>query len=212
LLWSSGIFWGVLAFFIHSFVDFDFYVPNLLFSAFFLIGVFMAVNARKREYTVSKKSGLRLAYCVFGLIIFSILVYNQICYINYLWTAENVKNLISGKKLDRAEQEIGRLLKTVRFNSGVHFDSGRLNEIMAFSEKKKEYLPLAVYEYSLATSFNPQRPGYHFRLGMMYWALRDEPAFFKKAVSEFKLAHKAYPTKKEYREFLEQIQGKAFGD
>lgn len=205
--WSQGIFWGVLAFFIHGFVDFDFYVPNLLFSAFFLIGVFMAVNAGKKEYIVSKKNSLRLAYCGLGFIIFFVVVYNQICYINYLWTAERVKSLISEKKFDRAEQEMDILLRRDVFNPVVHFDSGRLNEIMAFSEKKKEYLPAAIYEYSLAAFFNPRRPGYHFRLGMMYWALRDEPAFFKKAVSEFKLAHKSYPAKKEYKEFLERISG-----
>ena len=49
-LWlAAGLFGGVLAFLLHSFVDFDFFNPSLATFAFLLSGLFLAVTAGGKE-------------------------------------------------------------------------------------------------------------------------------------------------------------------
>ena len=221
---AQGAFWGGSAFFVHSLVDFDFYVPNLIFSAFFLIGVTAALNIHTLKGTgtlipIRAQAGTgRMAspsgatrglvrnslYPILGVVIFLGVFCSQIKYINYLYRLERMEGLVAEMDFDKAEEEINGLLKESGFNPRLHFEKGRLSEIKAFTgkEKRKSDFIDAVYEYSLASSLNPYRAGYHFRLGMLYWAFRDDPFFRKRAVSEFRLAHEAYPTKKEYIEIL----------
>ena len=198
---AQGAFWGGMAFFVHSLVDFDFYVPNLIFSAFFLIGVTAALNSPATKTRGSARNSL---YPILGAVIFLMVFCSQIKYINYLYRFERMEGLVAEMDFDKAEEEINGLLKESRFNPRLHFEKGRISEIKAFTgkEKRKSDFIDAVYEYSLASSLNPYRASYHFRLGRLYWALRDDPFFRKRAVSQFRLAHEAYPTKKEYIEIL----------
>ena len=208
---SQGLFWGSMAFFVHSFVDFDFYVPNLLFSAFFLIGVTAALN-NQTEYILVKNPRPKLLYPLLGILIFWGVLYSQIKYINHLFALDRVESFVKAGDFDRAEQEIDRLLEKSGFNPRLYFEKGRLKESKFFTltgtgkEKRKSDFIDAVYGYSMASSLNPHRAGYHFSLGRLYWALRDDPIFRKKAISEFRLAHEAYPTKKEYREVFERTR------
>ncbi len=202
----QGVFWGGVAFFIHGLVDFDFYVPNLLFSAFFIIGIAVSLNRRAEEYVLFKKTGPRILYFLLGAVVFFGLLYNQLNYLNHLFAAERIDELLSIRDFETAEKEIDNLLNECEFNPTLHFEKGNLKEIRVFNEKKKKDFTDAVYEYSLASNLNPFRASYHFKLAGLYWALRDEPFFLKKAVSEFRLAHEAYPAKKEYRQVFESLK------
>jgi hypothetical protein len=198
--------WGGAAFFIHGLVDFDFYAPNLTFSAFFLMGVVGVLNARKSDIVLFKKTGSGVLYLLLAGVVFLGLAYHQSNYILRIFTMEKIDNLISGRDFKKAGEELEGLLKTDEFNPRLHFEKARLSEFSFSRERKKAAISEAIYEYSLASCLNPHRAGYHFSLARLYWALREDPRFLKKAVSEFELAHQAYPAKKEYRQDLETLR------
>lgn len=199
---SRGAFWGSVAFLIHSFVDFDFYVPNLLFSAFFWIGTTILLSGRFHEYILLRNLRPKPVYYTLGIVVFLGILHSQLNYVNLLLGWERVKSFISSGKFNVAEIEIDRLLRIAEFNPRFHFEKGRLSEVKALGQKKKSAFTEAVYEYSMASALNPYRAGYHFTLGRLYWKLRHEPRFLKKSISEFRRAHEMYPTKEEYKNVL----------
>jgi O-antigen ligase len=209
----QGAFWGAVAFFIHGLVDFDLYVPNLLFSAFFLIGIAGALNSKSaaaRQKSSCREglkcAGPKLLYALLGAAMFLTLAHHQTKYAGHLFALERINNFVAAGDFDRAETDLKRLLEEREFNPRLHFEKGRLSEIKAFREKRKSDFIDAVYAYRMASNLNPHRAGYHFRLGRLYWALRDEAFFLEKAVSEFKLAHELYPAKAEYKKVLKSLE------
>lgn len=201
----QGALWGGVAFFIHSLVDFDFYVPNLTFSLFFFMAVVMGINIKGRP-AAGRQRMTRTTNLLFGGVVFLVLVYHQSNYLQCLFTLEKIDNLISTNDFKSAGEELEGLIAMDEFNPKLHFEKARLNELSFSRERRRAGLAEAIYGYSLASRLNPHRASYHFNLGRLYWAWRDEPRFLKKAVSEFRLAHQAYPSKKEYQQVLESVR------
>lgn len=198
----QGAFWAGVTFFIHSLVDFDFYVPGLTFNLFFFLGVVLNLTNPAQEVILARAHEPRGWYYLAAGLIFLSLLYQQGLYLQSLFGLEQINSL----DFTQAEKTVERLLILDESNPKFHLEKARLNEARFFEKKRKADLTTAVYEYNLTCALNPHRAGYHFNLGRLYWLLRGDPHFLKKAIFEFERSHKAYPTKKEYKKVLEDLK------
>lgn len=196
-----GIQTAVIAFLIHSLVDFDFYVPGITLLLFAIISLGMeqstpGKNASPKPYLYSFLLLIPLVFIITLKIIWSDIYYKETLY------------EMNKGNLKKAEYSLRKSIQIYPWGEDIsrinyHF---RLGELYLREGKNAEDLNKAIIELRHATRLDPYRFFYWERLSLLY-ALKNN---YKKALQYIDRALFCYPShprlKKEKEEILNKLR------
>ena len=220
-----GLSLGIIAFLIHSIVDFNLYVPGIATFFWIFMGL-VSSSYSDSDYKISiSRWNIRLGgRWVIGVTASIIILVS--CLSTYLLLmplrAQIYANAASrymdgmGKAPERLNAAIPLLQNAIKYDhtfGEYHFDLARTYETILDAKANRgegvqdEEVMKVVHSYENAIRYNYYMPFYHYRLGLIYWkwAGGKDREKIDLAIKEFKTASWLYPTKAFYKQELEAI-------
>jgi O-antigen ligase len=181
---NRGIFYLLLAFFLHNLVDFDFSDP----SAAVLIFIFGGIYEHKDKIT--NKTLTKLLLCLI-IILYSFSILNLLKFENSeRYRRYSQREIVLENKLyllDLAEKWCSK-------NFEIYFEKGNLYRNMWQLTRKEEYLKQAIINYEQSIKLNPYLIKAYRQLANIYEITGD----YKKAEKMYLSVLEKYPNKKLY--------------
>jgi len=209
-----GLYTGVIAFLLHSLVDFGLYVPGILINLILIMGLFVAMNrlvlpAQYSEivFRLPGKALRNLTAClsVAAVLIFSAGTLRPMIARHYYDTA---LFCLGQKQLHRAQRQLRSAIKYNPICALYHHTLAsvyqkRLRITLARAGLTKK----TIEEYKEAIKHNPYRPYYHYALGKFYldYCAKQDKKFLSLALKEWQQASNLYPTKPFYHQQLAEL-------
>ncbi len=200
----AGVYSGLVAFFLHSLVDVDFYVPGIAVTAVFFLALFRATAARLEPEeppgTGGGRAGRRLAAALAIAVMIAVLRFALAGN-----SAEQARWFREQGEGARAEAALRRATRVNPFCADYHFYLASWiyeNRMLAADDErvKDAWRKEAAAGYRRAIERNRYSAFYHYRLGRIYLAGGKEEN--ERARAELELASFFYPTRAFYHQEL----------
>jgi O-antigen ligase len=216
---TGGILTGLVAFLIHSLVDFDLYVPGITTNIWAFAGILAAAPGvgtdTVRTIEIPLGTGMKRTAGVLLVIIFvcaSAVVTMPLVADHHLNVGlEYAKQ----GQVYEALQEFGIAERYDRTNPQYNFYAGKvIQQVYISKTQRQEPVPddivhNMIWEYKKAIKKDPYFHQYHYELGMAYTALAHESEALKNAISEIEIATSLYPSRPKYHGKLAELYEKA---
>jgi len=162
---SAGIYIGCIAFLIHSFVDFGFYVPGISMNVWLFIGMIEAIKIKNKKRT---EASLKLLGHISAKIIFSIFLVLAVIVISAILVRPSIAEIhrdraighLNNNNFKSAEKELETAIRFDKTNSQYYFLLGKTLE-------QSGRFDGAITCYKKAIEHNKYMPHYRFALGKL---------------------------------------------
>ncbi|NOX98082.1 MAG: tetratricopeptide repeat protein [Nitrospirae bacterium] len=204
-----GLYIGVVAFLIHSLVDFDLYVQGIATYIWLFMGMVIFEESRGKLYpggyrqVKSYKLTNTFARIVIAVVIVSTIAFLMVTVKKPLVAERYFQQSFIYLKQGSVNMALEQVNAAIRMNPGKGAYYYRLGSIY----QSKGLLDDAISQYRKAIKRNPFMPHYHSTLGKVLWdkAGGKDAELMEEAVQEFEKARDLYPTKATYRMLLGRI-------
>ncbi len=200
---SIGMYVGCVAFLIHSFVDFDFYVPGISMNVWLFMGMIEAIKMKDREGTEAQRhKDIKIVKfnSFFAKIIFSVFLVLAICIVSIILVRPSIAEIhkdraighLNSKNIRSAEEELEKAIRFDKTNSQYYSLLGKILE-------QSGRFDGAIANYRKAIERNQYMPHYHFALGkLLIITGRGNKFRIDDGIKEFEKTVELYPTKSFY--------------
>jgi hypothetical protein len=229
---ACGLAAGVFGFLVHSFVDFDLYLPTLTYYVFAMMGLLVAIPAQEDE---SDKFSFRLPQAVIAVFIIFMCAYSLLLFSSFMGIyitnhVESERNNVfptefaqkKGFETDPENQRrvlresivfLKRAIGYFPWDADTHHMLGDTYLRLAQTEDAPFLLDDAIVRFERAAELNPLSPYVFQSLATAYWLAGNKmrkAEMFYKALDAEKRASQNFPVNPGYHQKLAQIY-KALG-
>ncbi len=211
---SIGLYTGVIAFLLHSLVDFGLYVPGILINLIVIMGLFVAMTrlALPAQYSeivfrIPCKAFRNLTACfiVAAVLIFSAGTLRPMIARRYYDTA---LFCLGQKQRHRAQRHLRFAIKYNPICALYHHTLASVYQSrLKITFDEAGLTKKTIEEYKEAIKHNPYRPYYHYALGKFYldYRAKQDKKFLPLALKEWQQASALYHTKPFYHQQLAEL-------